>query len=181
MKRSVLVLVLVMVLAAAPAMAKEGIFFGAYLLPSVDISGVQVDSGSGYGFRLGLGFGRYFSIEGIYEKTRHDISGGGGTAHLTGVAVDGRFNFPLTSLDSAKVMTLEPYILLGYGINYKLEGNGASSSGGGLRYGIGVEQYLFRELSVNLGYTRTEVSFDSPINKDGTVRSVELGLIYHFL
>jgi hypothetical protein len=179
MKTSALVLVIIMILSAAPVMAKEGLFFGAYLLPSVDISGVSVDSGSGYGFRLGLGFGRYFSLEGIYEKTRHDYAGG--TAHLDGYAVDARLNFPLTSLDSAKIMSLEPYILLGYGINYKLEGSGISSSGGGVRYGIGVEQYLFRELSVNLGYTRTVVSFDAPINKDGTVRSVELGLIYHFL
>jgi hypothetical protein len=40
--------------------------------------------------------------------------------------------------------------------------------------------YLFRELSVHAGWTKTTVSFDSPMNKDGAVKTVDLGLIYHF-
>ena len=183
MKKWLVLAVAAVTFIATPAMAKEGFYLGAYLLPSVTISGdagTGIDSGSGYGFRAGLGFNRYFSIEGTYSKTKHDLSGGS-TADLTGLAADLKLNFPLTSLDSAQVMTLEPYVLLGYSINYELKSPSGSSSGNGARFGIGIELYLFRELSVNAGWTRTNLSFDSPINADGNIRTFDVGVIYHFI
>ena len=55
------------------------------------------------------------------------------------------------------------------------------TDGNGFRFGIGIEQYLFRELSVNIGYTSTSVTFDTNPDRDGTIRVIDIGLIYHFL
>ena len=177
MKRTLLLMVLAMMLIATPAMAKEGLFVGAYLLPSVMVQG---EDGSGYGFRAGLGFGKYLSIQGQVEKSEFDQTGGG-KVKLTGAAVDLRLNFPLTTLDSANVMSFEPYVQFGYGLSYEAKPDGqSSSSGNGPRVGFGLEQYLFRELSVNVGWTRTEISFDNPINEDVVIRAVDIGLTYHF-
>ena len=185
MKKVLIGLVLALTLIASQAMAKEGFFVGASLIPSVDISGDAgngLDSGSGYSFRLGLGFGKYFSIEGVLERTDMDIKGGG-TMDLDGVGVNARLNFPLTTLDSAKVMSFEPYVLVGYGM-YEASAGGETSDGNGSRMGIGIEQYLFKELSVNIGYTSTSVTFDATTGspeQDGTIRTIDFGVIYHFL
>ena len=151
MKKVLLLAVAALTLITTPVMAKEGVYLGAYLIQGAKISGdagTNIDTGSGYGFRAGLGFNRYLSIEGNYERTSYDVKGGG-SVDLDGLAADLKLNFPLTSLDSANVMTLEPYIKLGYGINYDLKPEGgSSSSGSGARFGLGVELYLFRELEL---------------------------------
>ena len=136
--------------------------------------------GHGYAFRLGLGFNKYFSIEGVLERTTLDLKGGGST-DMDGIGVNARMNFPLTTLDSAKVMSFEPYVLAGYGMYDAKPSGGTSHSGNGFRLGIGIEQYLFRELSVNVGYTSTSVTFDTNPKEDGTIRVIDIGLIYHFL
>jgi opacity protein-like surface antigen len=183
MKRVLIVMVLALTLIATQAMAKEGFFIGASLIPSVDISGdagKPFDGGSGYAFRLGLGFSKYFSIEGVLERTSLDQKGGGST-DMDGIGVNARLNFPLTTLDSAKVMSFEPYVLAGYGMYDAKSQGGQSTSGNGFRLGIGIEQYLFKELSVNIGYTSTSVTFDTNPKADGTIRVIDIGLIYHFL
>ena len=177
MKKALMLIVLAATLVATPAAAKEGLLIGAYVMPSVASQG---EDGSGYGFRVGLGFNKYFSIQGQIDKSEIDVAGGG-TYDINGLAVDLRVNFPLTTLDSAKVMSFEPYVQFGYGLNYEMKWNGGSSEGNGPRIGIGIEQYLFRELSVNIGYTSTEISFDSPINEDIRIRTIDIGLTYHFL
>lgn len=182
MKKILVMMVLALALVASPAAAKEGFFVGAFLVPSEDISGEAgqgVDDGSGYGFRVGMGFGKYFSVEGVLERTELDVTGGG-TVEMDGIAVNARVNFPLTTLDSAKVMSFEPYVLVGYGM-YDATQGGDSNDGSGFRIGVGIEQYLFRELSVNVGYSSTKVTFDTNPEQDGTVRVIEVGLIYHFL
>jgi hypothetical protein len=182
MKRTLMLVALAMTLIAAPAMAKEGLFIGAYLMPTEDTSGDALsglDSGSGYGFKAGLGFNKYFSIDGIMEKSSFDVKGGG-SAKMDGLAIDLHVNFPLTTLDSAKIMSFEPYLLFGYALKYEAKANGQTRSGSGPRYGFGIEQYLFRELSANVGWTRTSISFDKP-NQDGTIRAFDIGLTYHFL
>jgi opacity protein-like surface antigen len=178
MKRFSVIAIVVATLFAAPAFAKEGAYIGAYVVPTAKISGSGFDDGSGYGFRAGLGFNRYFALEGSIEMVEHDF--GGGSADVTGAAVDAKINFPLTSLDSANVMTLEPYIRLGIGASDIDNGGGSSSSGTGLRFGFGIELYLFRELSVNAGWTDTDVSYDNP-DRDADVRNVDVGLTYHFM
>jgi opacity protein-like surface antigen len=183
MKKAMVLMVLMLTLIAAPAMAKEGFFIGASLIPSVDISGDAgkgLDNGSGYAFRLGLGFSKYFSIEGVLERTQMDMTGGG-KMDLDGIGVNARLNFPLTTLDSAKVMSFEPYVLAGYAMYDAKAQGGTSNSGNGFRLGIGIEQYLFKELSVNIGYTSTSVTFDTNPKLDGTIRVIDIGLIYHFL
>lgn len=183
MKKVLVLMVLMLTLIAAPAMAKEGFFIGASLIPSVDISGDAgngLGDGSGYAFRLGLGFNKYFSIEGVLERTEMDMTGGG-TMDLDGIGVNARLNFPLTTLDSAKVMSFEPYVLAGYGMYDTKPQGGTSNSGNGFRVGIGIEQYLFKELSVNIGYTSTSVTFDTNPKLDGTIRVIDIGLTYHFL
>lgn len=178
MKKAVFALA-VLLLLSTPVMAKEGLYAGAYLIPSSDISGRPgIESGSGYGFRAGLGLNRYFAIEGSFDIAEQDVNGGP-TIDLKGLAVDLKVNFPLTSLDSNNVMSLEPFIRLGFG-TYELSRSGWSSSGNGARFGVGIELYLFRELSVSGGWTRTNVSFDNP-SEDGSVRIVDVGLTYHFL
>jgi len=185
MKKVLGLMVLLLTLIAAPAMAKEGFFAGASLIPSVDISGDAgngLNDGSGYAFRLGLGFNKYFSIEGVLERTEMDMTGSG-KMDLDGIGVNARLNFPLTTLDSAKVMSFEPYVLAGYGM-YEAKWAGDSTKGNGFRLGIGIEQYLFKELSVNIGYTSTSVTFDATAGSpksDGTIRVIDIGLIYHFL
>jgi len=177
MKKAMILMVLMLTLIAAPAIAKEGLFLGAYVMPSVTL---QDADGSGYGFRAGFGFNKYFSIQGQIEKSKLDQTGGG-TLDLSGLAVDVRVNFPLTTLDSAKVMSFEPYVQLGYGLNYEVQWNGGSSKGNGRRVGFGIEQYLFRELSVNVGYTSTKIGFDQPVNEDISIRTIDIGLTYHFM
>src|SRR5512138_2796426 len=175
MKRVLLMMVLALMLAASPAAAKEGFFVGAFLIPTEDISGDAgqgLDSGSGYGFRAGIGFGKYFSIEGVLERTKLDVTTGG-KVDMDGIAVNARVNFPLTTLDSSRVMSFEPYVLIGYGM-YDATQGGHSNDGTGLRYGIGIEQYLFRELSVNVEYTSTKVTFDTTPERDGTIRVIQI-------
>jgi opacity protein-like surface antigen len=176
MKKVIVLMVLMLTLIAAPAMAKEGLLIGAYVMPSVTL---QEDDGTGYGFRAGLGFNKYFSIQGQIERSKLDSAGG--TYDLNGLAVDLRINFPLTTLDTAKNMSFEPYVQFGYGLNYEVKWNGGSSEGNGPRVGFGIEQYLFKELSVNVGYTSTEISFDKPVDEDIRIRTIEIGLTYHFL
>lgn len=173
MKRLILFAVVAMTLVATPVMAKEGLYIGAFALPTVDI---YDESGSGYGFRAGFGFNRYIAVEGSYEIADVDLAGGG-TADLTGMALDLKLNFPLTSLDSSNVMSLEPYIRLGYA-DYEVEVPGSEAdSGNGGHFGVGIELYLFRELSVNAGWTRTVASFDTG---DARIKVIDLGLNYHF-
>jgi hypothetical protein len=181
MKKSVLLSVVVFMLLATPVMAKEGFYVGAYALPKTEVSITGIDEGSGYGFRAGLGFNRYLAIEGSYEKAEQDMTNGS-EADLNGWAADLKINFPLTSLDRHEVMTLEPFIRLGYG-DYELEvPNQKPTSGNGLRFGAGIELYLFKELSISGGWTRTKVSFDTPFTKtDARIKIIDVGLNYHFM
>lgn len=180
MKKIVWLVAVALVLSAAPAMAKEGYYISA-ILPNETISGdagANLSSGSGWGARAGLGFNRYLAIEGTYTTTKHDITGGP-SVDLNGLAGDIKLNFPLTSLDSNNVMTVEPYILLGYE-HYELTTT-PSAKGDGTQYGIGLEVYLFRELSINAGWTKTKVTFKDGFSVDGDVTRVDFGILYHFI
>jgi hypothetical protein len=180
MKKSLLMAVAVMVLMVSPVMAKEGFYLGAFV-PTNTLSGDAgsgVDSGTGWGVRAGVGFNRYIAIETNYSRTKHDVTGG--SFDLKGLAADLKLNFPLTTLDSAQVMSLEPYLLVGYG-HYEATDSTTNKSDGG-QWGFGIELYLFRELSVHAGWTKTKVSFDTaPTETEGSVKTVDFGLIYHFM
>jgi hypothetical protein len=180
MKKLALLAAVLFLISASPVMAKEGFYLGVYM-PTTKISGdaTSVDSGSGLGFRAGIGLNRYFAIEGTYEKTSHDVTGGS-TADLKGAAVNAKLNFPLTTLDSQKIMSLEPYAKIGFG-SYELSVPGASGTGSGVQYGIGIELYLFRELSINAGWTKTKVDFDFTPEESGDIKTIDIGLMYHFL
>src|SRR3972149_5406100 len=105
MKKYLLLVIAVLLLIASPVMAKEGFYLGAFM-PTETISGEagnNVDSGTGWGLRAGVGFGRYVAIEANYSTTKHDINNLPGTTStdLKGLAGDVKLSFPLTSLDSA--------------------------------------------------------------------------------
>ena len=172
MKKAALLVVAAFLLVASPVIAKEGFYLGGFY-PTETISGAAgtgTSSGGGWGVRVGEGFNRYLSIEGRYSDTSHD------SIHLKGLAGDLKLNFPLTSLDRAEVMTVEPYIMGGY-VHYEASDSGTFKSDG-LQYGIGIELYLFRELSVQAGWTDSKVKFEGA---SGDVKTVDVGLIYHFI
>jgi len=181
MKKALLLAAAACLLLASPVMAKEGFYIGAFM-PTNTLSGdagTNVDSGKGWGLRAGIGLSRYVAIEANYSTTKHDITGGS-TMDLKGFAGDVKLHFPLTSLDRAQVMTLEPYILLGYG-HYEVS-KPTSVKSDGFQWGFGIELYLFRELSINAGWTKTAVSFDTaPSKTDGDVKTVDFGITYHFI
>jgi len=181
MKKVLLLAVAACLLFAAPVMAKEGVYIGAFM-PTDSISGDAgggVSSGNGWGLRAGLGFNRYVAIEGHYTATKHDITGGT-SADLKGYAGDLRLNFPLTELDRNHVMSLEPYVLLGYG-HYELSGRETLKSDGS-QWGLGIELYLFKELSIHGGWTTTKTTFkENNVDLNGNVKTVDFGLIYHFI
>lgn len=179
MNKVILTAIAVCLLFAAPVSAKEGFYLGLFY-PSESISGDAgngVSSGGGWGFRAGMGFNRYIALEGHYSTTSHDIPGG--TGDLKCLAGDLKLNFPLTSLDSARVMTLEPYIMAGYA-HYEFS-NSETVKSDGFQYGIGIELYLFRELSVQAGWTDTRVEFKDGVSAKGDVKTVDFGLTYHFI
>ena len=172
MKKVGLLVLAVLLLVASPVIAKEGFYLGAFY-PTETISGdagTGTSSGGGWGVRAGEGFNRYLSIEGRYSDTSHDSN------HLKGLAGDLKLNFPLTSLDSAQVMTVEPYLMGGYA-HYEVSGLGTPKSDG-FQYGIGIELYLFRELSIQAGWTDSKVKFEGA---SGEVKTVDFGFIYHFI
>ena len=180
MKKYFLSAVVALLLAASPVMAKEGFYLGAFM-PTDSISGdagAGVSSGNGWGARAGVGFNRYFAIEANYSATKHDVAANK-SLDLKGLAADLKLNFPLTTLDSAQIMSVEPYILFGYA-HYEL-GNSAPVKSDGTQYGFGVELYLFRELSVNAGWAKSAISWDSTPKRDGDIKTVNVGLIYHFI
>ncbi len=181
MKRILLLAAAVLALMVSPVMAKEGFYLGAFI-PTNTISGdagTDVDSGTGWGLRAGMGFNRYVALEANYSATSHDVTGGP-SVDLTGLSADLKLNFPLTSLDNAQIMTVEPYLLFGYG-HYEIDTAVSTAKSDGGQWGFGVELYLFRELSVHAGWTKTTVSFDTPSKSDGAVKTVDFGVIYHFM
>lgn len=180
MKKSLLLVIAVLVFIASPAMAKEGFYLGAFI-PNNTISmdaGPEPDSAMGWGLRGGVGFSRYVAIEADYSRTKHDITGGG-SADLDGISANVKLSFPLTSLDSAQIMTVEPYLLLGYG-HYELDA-ASNVKSDGLQWGFGIELYLFRELSINVGWTRSSTSWDTTPKVDGDIKTIDFGVIYHFI
>lgn len=178
MKKIIIVAVLALALAASPAMAKEGFYLGAYI-PVNHISGdiSNLDNGGGLGGRAGIGFNKYLALEGSLFRTEHDFSGGG-TYDFKGVTVDLKLNFPLTG------SKLEPYALVGIG-GYRLEGSGYDYKGGGAQFGVGLDMYVYPELSLNAGLTWRKITFDSGtpgnVDIDADVRTFDIGITYHFL
>ena len=81
MKKTFLWAVAACLLFAAPVMAKEGLYLGAFR-PTNTISGdagKNIDSGAGWGLRAGVGLSRYVAIEGNCSSTRHDVKNVTGT------------------------------------------------------------------------------------------------------
>jgi len=178
MKKTLILAVLTLLLVASPAMAKEGFYLGAYI-PVNHISGdiSNLDNGGGLAARAGIGFNKYLALEGSIFKTRHDVDGGG-TDDFKGATLDLKLNFPLTG------SKIEPYALIGIG-GYRLEGSGFDYKGGGAQFGVGLDMYMYPELSFNVGLTWRNITFDSGtpggVDVDADVRTFDVGITYHFL
>lgn len=179
MKKALMLVALAVTLIATPAMAKEGFYLGVNMLFN-DISGdinspEWINSGNGLGLRGGFGLNRYLAIEAGIWKTKHDLKSSGNAADLKAGTLDLKINFPLSGSH------IEPYLLVGYG-KYTLEQNGFSEDGKGGRIGIGMDIYLFPELSFNAGLTRNNVTFThAGQDKDGKITSLDFGVTYHFI
>ncbi|MDH4162026.1 MAG: porin family protein [Nitrospirota bacterium] len=178
MKKTLMLAVLACLLIAAPASAKSGFYLGVNMLFN-DISGEinspeVLDAGNGLGLRAGFGLNRYLALEGAIWKTEHDRTGGGSTDLKAGT-LDLKLNLPLSGSN------IEPYVLVGFG-RYTLETGSASVNGTGTQFGIGMDIYLFPELSFNAGLTRRNITFDTPgTDEDGKVTSLDFGFTYHFI
>lgn len=179
MKKILIVMVLAMTLMAAPAMAKEGFYLGVNVLfneVSGDVNSPEwLDSGNGLGLRGGVGLNRYLAIEAGLWKTKHDMKFSAESVDLKAGTLDLKLNLPLSGSQ------IEPYLLVGLG-SYELELAGATNDGNGVRLGIGMDIYLFPELSFNVGLTRNNVTFDDGgADVDGKVTTLDFGLSYHFI
>lgn len=173
-KLSFIVVIAVLIgLMYAPVQAREGLYLGA-LVPKVSWSGdIQgLDSGTGFGVRGGIGLGRYLAVEGTLFQTSHD-AGTSPTWDYRSSAVDLLILFPLSGSGA------EPYLRGGLGL-YELKNGPSSYTGDGNQFGIGLNFYLFPELSLNAGYTRTRVTFDEGTSPKATARTIEVGIAYHF-
>jgi hypothetical protein len=183
MMKSAFTAIAAFLLMVSPVMAKEGFYIGAFL-PTSTLSGdagTNIDAGTGWGLRAGIGFSRYVALEANYSTTKHDIKNVPGTSStdLKGLSGDLKLNFPLTSLDRAQVMTVEPYLLFGFG-HFEVS-KPSSVKSDGFQWGLGIELYLFKELSIHVGWTKSNVSFDSTPKREGDIKTVDFGLIYHFI
>jgi len=188
MKKFLVLAVLAVALIATPAMAGEGFYLGGYFSVN-DISGDSagafgnsyinsLDSGPGFGLRMGVGFNRYVSLQGSYFASVHS-SDTYIDQDLTGLTLDLKLNFPLSN------QKIEPYILAGIG-SYELGDASGTFDGGGVQFGIGLDIYFVPELSLNTGLTWRSITFDSndfgylyDINAD--VTTFDIGLTYHFI
>jgi len=171
----------VLMLTASSAAAKEGFSLGVNVLfneISGDITtGTTIEAGNGLGLRGGYGLNRYLAFELGLFSTDHDFTQGGvkESFDLKGGTIDAKLSFPLSGSH------IEPYLQAGVG-KYTIEGNGYSHDGTGGQIGIGIDIYLFPELSFNVGIMRRNITFDV----DGTdtkakVNTLDFGITYHFI
>jgi hypothetical protein len=179
LKKTLFMSMLAVVLMASPASAKRGFYLGVNLLfndISGDVNSADVyDSGSGLGLRCGFGLNRHLGLEAGLWQTRHELKVGGGNADVQAGTLDLKINFPISGSH------IEPYVLAGVG-TYSLEQNGFSEGGDGVRFGLGMDIYLFPELSFNVGLTRNNVAFKhAGMDTDGKITTMDFGLSYHFL
>jgi len=179
MKKVILLWVLALAVIATPATAKEGFYLGVNVLFN-DISGEYnspewMDSGNGLGLRAGIGLNRYLAFEAGLWKTDHDMKFGTGSADLTGATIDAKLNLPLSGSQ------IEPYIQAGVG-SYEVSQNGFSEDGKGGQLGIGMDIYLFPELSFNVGLMRRNITFEHNNNDiKAKVTTLDFGFTYHFI
>jgi len=164
---------------APPAVAKDGFYLGINVLFN-NISGDintpdNIDAGNGLGLHGGFGLNRYLAIEVGIWKTKHANRYGGSAADLEAGTIDLKVNLPL--VDSH----IEPYLLIGAG-RYTIEQNRLSLDGKGGRTGIGMDIYLFPDISLNVGFTRSTVTFThNSVDMDGRITTMDFGISYHFM
>ena len=163
-------------LAGTTASAREGLYLGLFY-PTVSWSGDihGLDSGAGYGARLGLGLGRYLALEGSLSRTDHD-AGINPSRDFRSSTGDLLVLFPLSGSNA------EPYLRGGIG-KYELKSTLTTYKGDGNQYGVGLNYYLFPELSLALGYTRSRITFDEGtgvLSLKAVARTIDVGITYHF-
>jgi hypothetical protein len=178
MKRTIVFAALSLLFVASPSAAKEGLYFGANILFSDPSGGLSnLDSGNGFALRGGIGIGRYLSLDASIFKTAHDLKDGSGTADLKGGMIDAKVSFPISGSH------IEPYIFGGAG-TYKLEYPSVTRDGRGGLLGVGIDIYLFPQLSMSVGLVQTNISFDATAGNPsmrGEVTTLDIGLTYHFI
>lgn len=184
---------LVVLLYAAPANARQGLYIGGSLFYTSIGSDTHdafdkayfdsLDSGPGIGLRLGWGLNDYFALEGSLSRSYHKTNflGLANTEDqvLEGQSLVLKINVPLP--DSK----LEPYVFVGGGRYNIGDSNGPYYRGSSIEYGIGMDLYLTRAVSLNAGLSRKDIRFnkgkfylDNVIDVETT--TVDIGIAYHF-
>ena len=171
--------VALLLLIASPAVAKEGFYLGINVLFN-NISGdintpENIDAGHGLGIHGGFGLNRYIAIEAGIWKTKHANIYGGSAADLEAGTIDLKINYPGVRSH------IKPYFLVGAG-RYTIEQNRLSEDGKGGRIGVGMDIYLVPDISFNVGFTRSTVTFKhNSVDRDGRITTMDFGFSYHFI
>lgn len=169
MKKVLVLALLALGLIATPALAKEGVYFGAGLAYD-NIIGSDVDNykaGGGLNFKLGYSFGSV-ALEGDWFGTAHDGETGFTDADLSGLSINVKASFSEVS-DPTQV-----YILAGFG-GFLLEFKQATVSGieelrgGGFNLGGGVEHFFNDQVSLNLAAIYRFIIYDEAEDQFGTL------------
>jgi len=175
---SILTVALLLII-AAPAVAKDGFYLGINILFN-DVGGVvntpaNIEPGYGHGLHAGYGINQYLAIEAGIWRTRHTKPEGGRAADIEAGTLDLKINIPLA--DSH----IEPYFVIGAG-HYTIDQNGISEDGKGGRIGIGLDIYLFPDISFNIGFIRNSVTFSqNSVDMEGKITTMDFGVTYHFM
>jgi opacity protein-like surface antigen len=189
MKNYLVLAVLAVALIATPAMAKEGVYFGAGLAYD-NIVGSDLnnwDAGGGLNLKFGYNFGS-IALEGDWFKTAHSGKPGYVDADLSGVSLNVRVSFSQTN-DPNQV-----YLLAGLGA-FKLEFDRPDAlgiteiTGQGVNLGVGVEHYFNEQVALNVGLIYRIITYDeakdslgtfSISDQNGDTFSLNAGLNFYF-
>lgn len=156
--------------AVRPDVGTDTGYFGLYV-PRTIFTGEfkALDAWEGAGVRLGFSEENILSSQFSAFKSWHDTDAGSRDRNtFTGMAIDIRLSFPFFPV-------VAPYGFIGFGryvletpdIVYRAWGSGNSYGINGYQRGYGVDIYISKAFSLNLGYTERRIRFEAP-NPNGT-------------
>jgi opacity protein-like surface antigen len=191
MKKIFVLTITAVILSATQSMATQPAFPGqadsvyiGVFFPRTSFEGdiKGVDTGDGVGGRIGFSVENVLSSEFSAFKSWHD-AGPAERIALSGITLDIKLSLPLFPVVS-------PYGFVGMG-RYTLEtpqtvyrgdtdGNGIN----GYQDGLGLDLYLSKNFSLNLGYTTRRMKFDTGTPGGTTLKTTaktyDIGLAVHF-
>jgi opacity protein-like surface antigen len=190
MKKLIVAAIMALVLNATPSLAgsdssssknPDGGYVGVFY-PRIDFRGDTGHTFEGAGVRVGFSKENVLGAELSAFKAWKD-NGASATTEFTGITFDVKLSLPLFPV-------VTPYGLLGLG-RYVLEnsqtvfrGNSDGSGINGYQVGAGLDFTLSRSFSLNVGYTKRRMEFDSGttgnVETRKQARTYDIGLAVHF-